>query len=77
MESQDVYKRQVVKLIKEAYANAYKILEENKDKLHELAKFLYERETITGEQFMEILNRKPLLDVYKRQYRFYGESLFC
>ena len=53
---------EVVKLIKEAYANAYKILEENKDKLHELAKFLYERETITGEQFMEILNRKPLLE---------------
>ena len=53
---------EVVKLIKEAYANAYKILEENKDKLHELAKFLYERETITGEQFMEIVNRVPQLE---------------
>ena len=58
---------EVVKLIKEAYANAYKILEENKDKLHELAKFLYERETITGEQFMEILNRKPLLETQENK----------
>ena len=33
-----------------------KILTENKAKLHELAKFLYERETITGEEFMQILN---------------------
>ncbi|MBQ2627065.1 MAG: hypothetical protein IJG17_04710, partial [Eubacterium sp.] len=31
----------------------------NMPKLHELAKFLYEQETITGEEFMEILNRKP------------------
>lgn len=53
---------EVVKMIKEAYTRAYQILEENKDKLHELAKFLYERETITGEQFMEILLRKPLLE---------------
>lgn len=52
---------EVVKLIKEAYQKAYAILEEHKNKLHELAKFLYERETITGEQFMEILNQQPLL----------------
>ena len=52
---------EVIKLIKEAYAKAYSILEENKQKLHELAKYLYEKETITGEQFMEILNRQPLL----------------
>jgi len=32
-------------------------LEENKDKLHELARFLYEKETITGDEFMEILNK--------------------
>lgn len=48
---------EVVKLIQDAYQQAYRILEENKDKLHELAKFLYEKETITGEQFMAILNR--------------------
>ncbi|MCB7224985.1 cell division protein FtsH, partial [Anaerostipes caccae] len=44
---------EVVKLIQQAYEEARRILEENKEKLHELAKFLYERETITGEQFME------------------------
>ena len=54
--------QEVVNLIKEAYAQAYKILEENKDKLHELAKFLYERETITGIEFMEILNRVPAIE---------------
>ena len=36
-----------------------KILEDNIAKLHELAKFLYENETITGEEFMRILNTKP------------------
>ena len=45
-----------------AYEEARRILEENKEKLHELAKFLYERETITGEQFMEIVNRVPQLE---------------
>ncbi len=46
---------EVVQIIKDAYAQAMQILEENKFKLHELAKFLYERETITGEEFMTIL----------------------
>ena len=53
---------EVVKLIQQAYEEARRILEENKEKLHELAKFLYERETITGEQFMEIVNRVPQLE---------------
>lgn len=44
-------------LIKKAHDEAYQILEDNKMKLHELAKFLYERETITGEEFMYILNK--------------------
>ena len=39
---------------------AINILKENIDKLHELAAFLMERESITGEEFMEILNRQPL-----------------
>ena len=43
--------------IKKAHDEAYQILEDNKMKLHELAKFLYERETITGEEFMYILNK--------------------
>ena len=46
-----------IALIKKAHAEAYQILEDNKMKLHELAKFLYERETITGEEFMYILNK--------------------
>ena len=48
---------EVVSLIKKAHDEAYQILNDNKMKLHELAKFLYERETITGEEFMEILNK--------------------
>lgn len=46
-----------ITLIKKAHDEAYQILEDNKMKLHELAKFLYERETITGEEFMHILNK--------------------
>lgn len=48
---------EVVNLIKKAHDEAYQILNDNKMKLHELAKFLYEKETITGEEFMEILNK--------------------
>ena len=46
-----------ITLIKKAHDEAYQILEDNKMKLHELAKFLYEKETITGEEFMYILNK--------------------
>lgn len=46
-----------ISLIKKAHDEAYQILEDNKMKLHELAKFLYERETITGEEFKYILNK--------------------
>ncbi len=48
----------VVEIVKEAHEKARKILEENEDKLHELAQYLLEKETITGEEFMEMLNRK-------------------
>lgn len=48
---------ETITLIKKAHDEAYQILEDNKMKLHELAKFLYERETITGEEFMYILNK--------------------
>ena len=50
---------EVIAIIKEAYEKAKQILQDNMPKLHELAKYLYEQETITGEQFMEILNREP------------------
>ncbi len=49
--------QKVVEIVRAQHQKARRILEENKDKLHELAKFLYEKETITGEEFMEILNR--------------------
>ncbi len=48
---------EVAALIKKAHDEAYQILLDNKMKLHELAKYLYEKETITGEQFMYILNK--------------------
>ena len=48
---------QVVSLVKQLHEKAISILQENRDKLDELADFLYEKETITGEEFMQILNR--------------------
>ena len=51
----------VVGLVNQEYEKAYKLLEDHKDKLHELAKYLYEHETITGEEFMVILNRQPAI----------------
>ena len=45
----------VVEVVKTQHKKALDILNENKDKLHELANFLYEKETITGEEFMRIL----------------------
>ena len=50
--------RQVVELVKSQHEKARKILTENRAKLDELAAFLYEKETITGEEFMDILGRK-------------------
>ena len=57
METQTEVDRQVVALVKREHAKATAILQENREKLDELAKYLYEQETITGEEFMEILNR--------------------
>ena len=52
----------VVKLIEEAHSRAMQILKENKFKLHELARYLYKKETITGEEFMTLLSREnPLM----------------
>ena len=47
--------RKVVELVKKQHEKAIKILEDNRSKLDELAGFLYEKETITGEEFMDIL----------------------
>ena len=47
-------------IVKQSHEKAVRILSENIEKLHELAHFLLERETITGEEFMEILNKEPV-----------------
>lgn len=57
METQTEIDRQVVALVKQQHAKAVEILKANREKLDELASYLYEKETITGEEFMEILNR--------------------
>ena len=56
-ETQTQIDHQVVALVKKEHAKAVGILTENRAKLDELAKYLYEKETITGEEFMAILNR--------------------
>ena len=48
----------VVQFVKAQHENARKILAENREKLDELAMYLYEKETITGDEFMDILDRK-------------------
>ena len=55
-ETQTLLDKKVVELVRRQHEKATRILTENIDKLHELAKFLYEQETITGEEFMKILN---------------------
>ena len=55
-ETQTQIDKQVVALVKKQHDKAIKILMENREKLNELTEFLYDRETITGEEFMEILN---------------------
>lgn len=53
--------KKVVSLVKEQYEKAKQLLTENKHKLHEIAKYLYEQETITGEEFMKILQAQAAL----------------
>ncbi len=53
---------QVVEIVKNSYNGARKILADNISKLHELARVLYEEETITGDRFMEILDRPVAID---------------
>ena len=54
--------QQVVSLVEQQHQKAIRILTENKHKMDELAQNLYEKETITGDEFMDILNRKPQLE---------------
>ena len=55
-ETQTQIDQEVMELIENQYCKAYEILRENRQKLDELAKYLYEKETITGEEFMSILD---------------------
>ena len=58
-ETQTLLDKKVVELVRWEHEKATKILTDNIGKLHEIAKYLYEHETITGEEFMKILNEKP------------------
>ena len=62
-ETQTKLDRMVVDLVSEQHEKARQILSDNIGKLHELAKYLYEHETITGEEFMNILNARPEIPV--------------
>ena len=57
-ETQAEIDRQVVALVKHQHQKALEILEKDRGKLDELANYLYQKETITGEEFMDILNRE-------------------
>ena len=59
-ETQALMDRKVTELVEEQHRKALNILKENETKLHELAEYLYQHETITGKEFMEILERKSL-----------------
>ena len=56
-DTQNEIDRKVVELVKRQHEKASKILVDNRAKLDELAKYLYEKETITGEEFMSILDK--------------------
>ncbi|MCI8599004.1 MAG: ATP-dependent zinc metalloprotease FtsH [Lachnospiraceae bacterium] len=51
--------KKVIQVVKEQHEKARKLLSDNLSKLHEIAKFLYDKETISGEEFMEILDAEP------------------
>ena len=60
METQTKIDKKVSEIIQGQYDRATELLQSNMAKLHEIAKYLYEHETITGDEFMQILNR-PLI----------------
>ena len=59
----DKIDEKVGQIIAKAHMRAIEILKDNLEKLHEISDFLLKEETITGEQFMEILNRKPVENI--------------
>ena len=61
METQTRIDQKISEIIQEQYNRATALLQANTPKLHEIAKYLYEHETITGEEFMQILNRPQIM----------------
>ena len=59
-ETQARMDRKVTQVVTSQYQKAMAILEENEDKLHQLAQYLYDHETITGQEFMDILEQKEI-----------------
>ena len=57
----------VVDTVKKSYDKAMQLLKDNIGKLHELAKYLYEKETITGEEFMSILSHREYVEAENMQ----------
>jgi len=65
-ETQTLLDKKVVELVRREHEKATKILTDNIGKLHEIAKYLYEHETITGEEFMKILKRRWRLRIHRK-----------
>ena len=63
-ETQTKIDEMVVNIVETQHDKAKKLLEDNIMKLHEISKYLYENETITGEEFMQILSKKDLLNEF-------------
>ncbi|HAT03041.1 MAG TPA: cell division protein FtsH, partial [Oribacterium sp.] len=59
-ETQTKIDQMTVELVKKQHDKAYQLLADHVNKLHEITKYLYEKETISGEEFMAILNRKDV-----------------
>ena len=59
-ETQALVDKKVTEVVEAQHQRALDILKENEGKLHELADYLYQHETITGKEFMDILERKEL-----------------
>lgn len=79
-ETQTLLDKKVVELVKSEHQKALQILQDNIGKLHELAKFLYEHETITGEEFMKILEAPlpgaEVQETVTQKNKFHRDSLF-
>lgn len=68
-DTQNEIDRKVVELVKREHEKAKKILLDNRQKLDELSNYLYEKETITGDEFMAILNGEAKRDKYRNENR--------